>query len=116
MLPASRGAPRRRCSCLVVSARSQASLWAVASGVGSWLLATGCLLFPGRANGPLDGFNEVAFFAKNQALCRRHREVFAAFGVGFQPRPVRLIRGQAVEADQRPGNVIGALVRQKVAE
>ena len=43
-------------------------------------------------------------------------EIGGAFRVGLQPRAIGLVGGQAVERDQPPGDVVGALVRQEVAD
>src|SRR5439155_10193102 len=43
-------------------------------------------------------------------------EVRHAFAVGAQPRPIAFIGSQALERDQREGDVVGALMRHPVAD
>ena len=46
----------------------------------------------------------------------RQVEILASLGIGAQARPVALIRRQAVEGDQPPGDVVGAFMRQEIAD
>src|ERR1017187_4341233 len=68
-----------------------------------------------HSKGPVHRFHEVSLFAKNQALFPRHVEIRARFRVASQAVAVVLVRGEAVEPDQPPGNVVGALVGQEVS-
>ncbi len=65
---------------------------------------------------PFYQFDEVPFFAKNEALCLRRGEVFAPLGIGLQACAVRLVGSQAVKRNQPPRDVICSFVRQKVAD
>src|SRR5262249_29436787 len=61
-------------------------------------------------------FEERPLLAADEALRLRHLEIARAFRILRQPRAVGLIRGEALEADERPADVVGPLVRQEVAE
>jgi hypothetical protein len=52
----------------------------------------------------------------DEALRLSEVEVLACFRIGLQARPVRFVRGEARERDQSPGDVVGAFVRQEVAD
>src|SRR5713226_1466410 len=83
-------------------------------------LASTCLASPycwqcsGNAEGSIDHFDEVSFFAKNEPLSLRRREVLTSFRVGLQTCSVRLIRSQTVECDEGPGNIVGPFVGEKI--
>src|SRR6266851_156879 len=80
------------------------------------ILASRCWQCGGNAEGSIDHFDEVSFFAKNDPFCLRHREVLTPFRIRFQARSIRLIRSQAVEGDQTPCNIIRSFVRQKIPD
>src|SRR6266568_4906812 len=61
-------------------------------------------------------FDKNPFFAKKETLRLRHREVLTPFRIFLQTRSVGLIRGQAVECDQRPSDIVGPFVREKIPD
>src|SRR5580658_2088066 len=70
----------------------------------------------GKSKSSIHHFQEASFFAKNQALGLRHEEILTPFRISLQSRPVALVRGQAVECNQPPGDVVGSFVRKKIAD
>src|SRR5437870_1094805 len=64
----------------------------------------------------MDHLQESPFFTQNEALRLRQREVLATLRILLQPRTIGLISGQAVERDQTPRDVIGALVWKKIPD
>src|SRR3954469_19563797 len=73
---------------------------------------TGYLLFRHRHYAAQEG----ALLAQDEAAFLGEAEIGGAFRIGFEPRPIGFVGGKAVERDQRIGDVVGALVRQPVAE
>ena len=65
---------------------------------------------------PLDDLDEVALLAQDQPFGLGHLEILARLGIVLQPRPIALVRREAVEGDQPPRHVVRALVRQEVAD
>jgi hypothetical protein len=65
---------------------------------------------------PVDQLEECAFFALDETMRLRESEVFARGGVFFQACTVGFVGGKRLELDEPPGNVIGSLVRKKIAE
>src|SRR5574337_2015117 len=61
-------------------------------------------------------FHEVPFLFQDEALRLRKREVLAALRVFPQPRLVGFVGGEAVECDQAPADIVGALPRQEIAD
>jgi len=59
---------------------------------------------------------ERALLAKNEALILRQCKVRTAIRVCAQPRTVGLVGSQGLKADQAPGLVVAAFMRQKVAQ
>src|SRR5208282_2294599 len=82
--------------------------------VSACLASRCCRQSCGNLKRPLDHLDEVSFFAKDEPFCLRHLEVTAPFRIRLDARPVRLIRTQAVERNQRPGHVVRSLVRKKI--
>ena len=76
------------------------------------LRRVGCFL----AERSVDHCHECALFAQDESLRLRRGKVCAAIRVGFQPRTVSLVSCQTVERDQAPCDVVGTLVRKKVAD
>ena len=68
------------------------------------------------ARRPLDQFEESSLFAQDEPFALRERKVRAAFRIGFESRPIRLVRGEAVARDQPPSHVVRTLMRQKIAD
>jgi len=64
----------------------------------------------------LPRLGERALLAQDEALFLCQRKVGAAFGVSAQSGTVGLVGGQRVKADQTPGLVVAAFVRQEVAQ
>ena len=64
----------------------------------------------------IDRLEEGAFLPQNEALRLRPLEVAPALLVLFQARAIGLIVRQRLELDQSPGDVVGAFVREKIAE
>src|SRR5262245_46492906 len=64
----------------------------------------------------LQRLEERALLAQDEALLLGEAEVGGALGVGLEPGPVGLVGRQAVEGDQPPGDGVGPLVRQEVAD
>src|SRR4030095_5308254 len=64
----------------------------------------------------LDDFDEVALLAQDQSLRLRHGDVLARLWIGLQARAVAFVRGQAVEGNQTPRHIVGALIREKVPD
>src|SRR5262249_23682380 len=60
--------------------------------------------------------HEVSFFMENDTFALRQREILQRFGIGSQPRAVRLVRGETVKCDQSPGHVVGAFMRQEITD
>ena len=63
-----------------------------------------------------DRFDESTFLAQDEPSHLCECEVLTALRIGFQPRPVRLVRGKTLERDQSPRDVVGALVRQEITD
>ena len=70
--------------------------------------------------GPLerrfDCLEKRSFLAqyKAQRLCRR--EIFPSFGIVLQAPSVRFVCGERLKRNQSPRNVIGAFMRQEIAD
>src|SRR6478672_11324038 len=62
------------------------------------------------------GLQEGALLAQDEALLTGEAEVRRALRIGLQARAIGLVGCQAVERNEGPGDVVGALVRQKVAD
>ena len=64
----------------------------------------------------LQRLEEGAFLAQDEPLLLGEAEVGGPFRVGLDPRTLSLVGRQAVEGDQSPGDGVGALVGQDVAD
>ena len=60
--------------------------------------------------------NEVSFLAKNQALALCHVEILKRLPIRLQTCSVMIVRGEAVERDQPPCNVVCALMREEISD
>jgi len=70
----------------------------------------------GKVEGAIDELDEGALFAKDEAVDLREGEVFAGFGVLAETRAVCLVRGKGIKGDETPCDVVGAFVREEVAD
>src|SRR5262245_24194301 len=70
----------------------------------------------GHGAGALHPAQEGPLLAQDETPGLRHSEVGLRRIVRAEPRAVGLVRGQALERDHGPGDVVRALVRQEVAE
>src|ERR1035441_5503329 len=70
----------------------------------------------GNLKRSLHYFDEVSLFAENETLGLCHEKVFTRFRIRLQTRFVALIRCQAVECNQTPGNIVRAFVRQEISD
>src|ERR1700757_1814172 len=77
--------------------------------------SSGSLRCSGDIECAVNRLYEGALFAKDDAFCYRCLEVLARLSIGFQLLSVHFIRCKAVEGNQPPGNIVGALVGQEVA-
>src|SRR5262245_607392 len=64
----------------------------------------------------LDQLDERALFAQDEALALCEGEILAPFGVGLDAPAIRLVLRQRIEAQQAPRLVVGAFVRNEVAD
>src|SRR5262245_25816925 len=65
---------------------------------------------------PVDGLGERPLFAQNEASFRREREVSRALGVFLQTDAVLVVRGETLEGDEPPSDVVSPLVRHEVSD
>src|SRR5262245_13815691 len=64
----------------------------------------------------IDDLHEVPLLTKDKAFRLGHREVVAALGVRAELRAIGLVRGEALEGDEPPRDVVRSFVRQKVSD
>src|ERR1700675_669430 len=64
----------------------------------------------------VDGFEKSSFLAQDKALCLRERKILLSFSVVLQARSVRFVIGERPERNQAPRHVIGALMREEIAD
>ena len=69
-----------------------------------------------QAQRAIHALGKAALLAQDKALVLRQSEVGAAFRVRAQAGTVGLVRSERVKADQPPGLVVAAFVRQEVAQ
>ena len=62
----------------------------------------------GKVEGAFGEFDEASFFAKDETLGLGEREVVAGFGIFAEAGAVGFVRGEGVEGDERPADVVGA--------
>src|SRR3984885_8429492 len=72
--------------------------------------------FTGDFKSSVDYFDEVSFFAQDEAPGLRHLEVLLGFGVGLQPAFVLLVRSQTVEGNHAPSGMTGSSIRAAVTD
>src|SRR5215471_7308511 len=68
------------------------------------------------AKGSAHGFDKVPLFAEDKPFGLSHGEILRRFTIRLDARLVALVRSQAVEGDQAPGNVVRPFVRKKVSD
>src|SRR6185437_9563121 len=68
-----------------------------------------------KAERGFHALDKISFFEQDQPLVLRHGKILLRFRIGLQIRLVSLIRRQAVEGNQSPGNVIGPFVGKKIS-
>src|SRR5450631_2131667 len=64
----------------------------------------------------VDHLEKRALLAQNEAVCLRESKVLPRRGILFQARPIRLVCCKRFELYEAPGDVVGALMREKVAD
>src|SRR5690348_9980380 len=69
-----------------------------------------------RHEGAVHGLDEAALLFQDEAAGLRELEVPTPLRILAQAPLVELVGGQAVECDQAPADVVGALPRQEVAD
>src|SRR5262249_26859365 len=69
-----------------------------------------------RSGGSGHGPQKGTFLAQDEASLLRKAEVGGAFAIGLEPRTVGFVGGEAIERNQRIGDVVGALMRHPIAE
>src|ERR1044071_690311 len=74
------------------------------------------LLLRWQCEGSFNYLHKISLFTKNDTFALRQREVRKGLGIRTQTRAVSFICGKAIERDQSPGNVVGAFMRQEVAD
>src|SRR5258708_601656 len=84
------------------------------------LTAPGCLIYPrGDATelqGRVCGAEKRSFLAGDEAQRWRHAKIFSSLGIVQQAPAIRFVRGERLERNQPPRDVIGAFMRQKIAD
>src|SRR3954471_24061822 len=63
-----------------------------------------------------DGLDEIALLAHDEAFAARCGEVCARIRIVPQSSLVCLIRSKTIERDQAPADVVGAFMRQEIAD
>ena len=63
----------------------------------------------------VDHLEKSALLAQDEAVRLRESEVLPRGGVLFQARPIRFVRRERFELYEAPGEVVGALMKQKLA-
>src|SRR5580700_11247028 len=64
----------------------------------------------------VDSLEKCPLLAQDKALCLRERKILLSFSVVPQARSVRFVVGERPERNQAPRDVIGALMRQEIAD
>src|SRR5260370_4586149 len=69
-----------------------------------------------KIKGSVDHFHEGSVVGKDQALALCHVELLTRFLTRLQTCSVMIVRGEAVERDQPPCNVVCALMREEISD
>src|SRR6201996_287459 len=69
-----------------------------------------------HAEGSIDHFDEISFFAQDELPVLREGKVLASLRVRSQTCLVTLISSQAVEGNQAPTHVVCAFIRKEIAD
>src|ERR1043165_4635909 len=78
------------------------------------LESTWPLLLWWQCEGPFNYLRKISLFTKNDTFALRAGEVREAFRGGTQTRAIGFIRGEAIESDQSPGDIVRTFMRQEV--
>src|SRR5262245_52153076 len=77
---------------------------------------TGSAAMADHSECTLDRFDERPFLAQDEPALGRVGEVRAPVRIGLQSSSIGLVRRKGLEPDESPGDVVGPLVRQEIAE
>src|SRR5450432_1284521 len=70
----------------------------------------------GQREGAVHQLEKGALFAQDEALRLRERKIFPGCGVLLQARPIGFVSREGFGLDESPSDMVGAFVRQKVAD
>ena len=74
--------------------------------------ARNCWTLQGR----VDGLEKGPLLAENEAQRLRHAKIFSSFGIVLQASAIRLVGSQRRERNQTPRDIVGAFMREKIAD